>query len=377
MENQYYRVEIDPASGAIKSLYDKPAGKELVDQASPYKLNHYLYVSGGPDTLIIDNVYGRPLPDLSVDSPSSAHIVENVKTPLGQRITVEASARNTPKITSEYLLYDNLKRLDIRNRFEKAEVRDHEAVYFAFPFPAAKPVLEYQIQNGWVRPNEDQLPGAAREWFTTQNLVHVRDGDFSVAWASPDAPLMTLEDINRGKWPKHLDIKNGYVFSYPLNNYCFTNYKAAQGGKFSFSYAITSGNGLGRQALARFDADIRQPVFAYPLFSTFSASVEGKGRPLSATQASLMSLDDPNTQFVVFKAAEDGDGYVLRFREIAGQFGAAELHFPTLQIKEAYLCNGVEVIKQKLESTRNSVKVPYTQNEYVTVRLRAEEALGK
>ena len=32
-----------------------------------------------------------------------------------------------------------------------------------------------------------------------QDLVHVFDGNFSVASATPDAPLVTLTDINRGK----------------------------------------------------------------------------------------------------------------------------------------------------------------------------------
>lgn len=38
-----------------------------------------------------------------------------------------------------------------------------------------------------------------RESFTGQNLVRVQDSDFSIAWAWPDAPLTTLEDIGRGR----------------------------------------------------------------------------------------------------------------------------------------------------------------------------------
>jgi hypothetical protein len=302
--------------------------------------------------------------------------VENVKTPLGQQIVMEANAKNTPKIRSEYFLYDGLKRVDIRNMVSKNETREKEAVYFAFPFATQTPALEYQIQNGWVRPNEDQLPGACREWFTTQNLVHVTDDRFSIAWATPDAPLITLTDINRGKWPTHLEIRNGHVFSYVMNNYWFTNYKAAQGGEFSFRYSITSGNPLDREELARFDADTRTPVFAYPLLSTFSASVGGKGRPLPAAAGSLMTLDAPNLQMVVLKAAEDGDGYILRFREVAGRSGEAKVSFAArLRIHEAYLCNGVEAVQRKLASTQDSATVPYGANQYVTVRLKGEGAI--
>ena len=47
MENQYYRVVLDPESGALKSIFDKELNKELVNPSSPYRFNQYLYVTGG------------------------------------------------------------------------------------------------------------------------------------------------------------------------------------------------------------------------------------------------------------------------------------------------------------------------------------------
>ncbi|MBZ5563627.1 MAG: hypothetical protein LAP13_14555 [Acidobacteriia bacterium] len=276
IENQYYRLEVDPDTGGIKSLYDKSARRQLVDPRAPYKLNQFLYVSGGADSLIIDNIYGRPSADLVIHPVTSARIIENVRTPLGQRLVVEAVGKNTPMLRSEYSLYEGLKRVDILNTLRKEEVREKEAVYFAFPFASGNPNFEYQIQNGWVRPNEDQLPGACREWFTTQNVVHVKDASYSIAWATPDAPLITLTDINRGNWLKHLEIKNGHVFSYVMNNYWFTNYKAAQGGDFAFRYHVTSGSTLSREELSRFDADTRRPPFPFALLSTHVVPVTGK-----------------------------------------------------------------------------------------------------
>jgi alpha-mannosidase len=372
IENQYYRLEIDTRTGGLKSLYDKTGGKELVDGSAPYTLNQFLYVSGGGGTLLIDNIYGRRPPDLAIDSPASARIVERVRTPLGQRLIVEMRARNAPKIRSEYRLYEGLKRAEILNTLQKEEVRDQEAVYFAFPFAAQKPGFEYQIQNGWVRPNVDQLPGACREWFATQNLVHIRDGSFSIVWATPDAPLMTLTDIDRGRWLKHLEIKNGHVFSYVMNNYWWTNYKAVQGGDFSFRYYITSGEELTREGLSRFDVDTRTPVFAYPFLSPPTLQPQGQIR--GPNQGSLLTLEAPNLEFVTFKKAEDGKGYILRLKEVAGRTGEAEVSFPLLRIDKAYLCNGVEAVLRELQSTQTSVSVPYDANRYITVRLEAAGA---
>jgi len=237
--------------------------------------------------------------------------------------------------------------------------------------------MEYQIQNGWCRPNEDQMPGACREWFTPQNVVHVRDGDFSVAFSTVDAPLVTLTDINRGKWLSHLPISNGHVYSYVLNNYWFTNYRAQQGGRFVLRYSITSGNALGREALARFDEDTRTPVLAYPFLSSFSAAISQVGRPMPARGGSFLACDAPNLEMVTMKEAEDGEGFILRFREITGRAGEAELKLPTFRVQEAHLCNGVEDNKQKLSVSGGVVKVPYKPYAFTTVRLKPEKPATK
>lgn len=371
IENDYYRLEVDPTTGGIRSLRDKAEDRELVDSSSDFTLNQYLYVSGSNDQSLMPNlVHGKKPADLTIHQPEQATLVERVSSPLGERLIVTTRAEHTPEIRSEYLLYDHAKRVDIVNTVQKEAVLDKEAVYFAFPFAAAQPQFAYQIQNGWVRPNKDQLPGACREWFSPQNVVHLSDGDYSIAWASPDAPLITLVDINRGLWLRKLDVTNGAIFSYVMNNYWWTNYRAEQGGEFKFRYSITSGDKLSRTELAAFDADTRSPVLAYPKLATFSSGVAQTDRRLPAGCGSLMQLADPNLQVVVLKQAEDSAGWILRLQEIAGQSGAATLKVPFFPVEDAQLCNGVEVNQRSLEHTSDTVSIPYEPNRYITVRLR-------
>ncbi|MBX3427886.1 MAG: hypothetical protein KF688_19560 [Pirellulales bacterium] len=370
LKGKHYRLVVDSRTGALASLVDKATGRELVEQGGPYGLNQYVYVSGGADSLVLDLKFGSAPAKLSLESPTKARIVENVAGPFGQRIVVETAAKNTPRLRSEYRLYDDLRRVDVVNTLTKTETRDKEAVYFAFPFAAEKPAFSYQIQNGWVRPDLDQLPGACREWFATQNLVQVSDGPATVALACREAPLFTLADVNRGNWPTHLGPTNGRVFSYVMNNYWFTNYRAMQGGEFTFRYSMTSGNSLSRERLAEFDAETRTPVLAYPYLSSFSASVAQTDRPMSPASGSFLSLDDPNLQLVGIKAAEDGDGYVVRLLETGGQSGEATLESPLVQLTSVHLCNGVEVDQRRLASTPSGATLPYLPNRFVTIRLR-------
>ena len=187
---------------------------------------------------------------------------------------------------------------------------------------------------------------------------------------------MNFVDINRGKWLTHLDVSNGNLFSYVMNNYWFTNYRASQGGRMTFHYSITSGNKLSREQLADFDADTRTPMLVYPYLSSFSAHIDQQDRRLSAGSGSLLELDAPNLQLVVLKAAEDGDGYILRVLETAGKSGQAELKCPKIPLRDAYLCNGVEVNQTQLAATPTSVTFPYKPQQFTTVRLRVDDTAG-
>ena len=65
---------------------------------------------------------------------------------------------------------------------------------------AQQPTFRYEVPAAIVNANKDMLPGACLDWFTVQHFVEVEGRDATVAWATPDAPLVCFQDINRGKW---------------------------------------------------------------------------------------------------------------------------------------------------------------------------------
>jgi hypothetical protein len=366
IESRYYRVVFDPRTGGISELYDKELGRNLADSKAPYKINELLYVSGGEQSRILQDLATLRPPRLEVSGPEAPRVVENT----GRRIRIRASAPHVPWIETEVSVSDHLKRVDLINRVRKEEIRAKEAVYFAFPFAVSPPQLAYQIQNAWVRPNVDQLPGACRDWFTTQNLVVARDAGAAIAWATPDAPLITLTDINRGEWQKDLPVRNGWVFSYALNNYWFTNYRAAQGGELTFRYAITSARALGEAELARFSTETRSPLIGYEYFDTGNVRLVPAAKRMPAASGSFFQIDSGHAEWSAFKEAEDGSGYILRLRETAGQTGTARLSSPVFPLTAAWLANGVEQNQSPLAIQANSVEIPLKPRAYTTVRLQ-------
>jgi hypothetical protein len=201
-------VTFDPASGAITSLVDKELQRELVDSKVPHALNQYLYVSGGEGSRIVMNPNG-PEPELRISKPTSARLQRFRLGELGERMVVETPGPMAPRLVSEITVWNDLRRVDFVNRFSKTKTYNKEAVYFAFPFAAEKPVFRYQCPAGIVNANRDMLPGACLDWFSVQHCVEIDAGDAAITWATPDAPLVCFQDINRGKWLRSLPMKRG------------------------------------------------------------------------------------------------------------------------------------------------------------------------
>src|SRR5574341_1294855 len=121
----------------------------------------------------------------------------------------------------------------------------------------------------------------------------------------------------------------------PNASWWFTNYKAAQGGEFTFRYSITSGRGLSDEALARFDRETRSPLVGYPFFDLGNVRLHPAKRQMPAASGSFFDIEASHAQVTAFKEAEDGNGYILRLRETAGKAGTARLASPVFPLASA------------------------------------------
>ncbi|MBM4030432.1 MAG: hypothetical protein FJ291_01445 [Planctomycetes bacterium] len=349
IESKFYRVSFDEATGAITSIFDKELNRELVDPKAPYRLNQYLYVAGGEGTRIVEN---GPEPKLTIGSQEKAGLRRSkFAGDLGERMVVETSAPMSPMVVNEVYVLNDVKRVDIVNRVTKTQTYKKEAVYFAFPFAAEKPTFRYEVPCGIVNANTDMLPTACLDWFTVQHFVEVEAPDVAIAWATPDAPLVCFQDINRGKWLRKLDFTNGHIYAYVMNNYWFTNYLAGQGGDFTFRFSITSRPKSDPVASARFGWEVASPLVA----------VSGPANPagvLTESSGSLIEIAEPNVFLVGAKKAEASDALVLRLWEVSGKATTAHVRIPLLKPKKATAASLVEEPQGELELKDYTIAIP-------------------
>jgi alpha-mannosidase len=369
LENEFYRITLDSDAGAIKSIVDKQLGKELVDQASPYRFGSYLYVTGGDD--IPNNRlyrYGAALkpPVLTVHTASNGQITAIKKAPFGTVVEMESSATNTPRIRTELILYNAEKKIEFTYHLNKAPVLTKEAAYIAFPFAVLNPAFRYDTQTAWVNPAKDTLRGGSLEWFAATRWTSVDGPDLSAAVIPVDAPLVAFGDIVRGSWPTEFKPKSGTIFSWLLNNYWNTNFLPEQGGEMKFRYVITSAAKLNPAELTRQGAKEITPL---EVGQAGPARAQG---PMPPTTASLLEFSDPNVGVVTWKLAEDGQGTILRLQELAGEARTVRIESKYFTMRGAWRCNLLEDNQVTLPLKNGGLDLQLKPFEIVTVRLKTE-----
>ena len=283
LENEFLTVSVNPQSGAIDSLMWKEKGIQLVDHARRTGLNQYLYVAGtDPDK-------GQPVSNVRVRVKERGSLVAS--------LLVEADAPGAKHYSTEIRLVEGIDRLDLITNIDKLPVREKEGVHIAFPFAVPGGQVRYDVADSIVRPETDQLTGACKNFFSVQSWVDISNRDYGVTWASVDAPLIEIGAITAEQpWMKTIQPSSS-IYSYVMNNYWHTNYKADQEGPVFFTYSIVPHAAFNGADAAKFGTERREPLIASVAAST-------------PPRQSLLHLSSANVLISSIKPMGEGQGWL-------------------------------------------------------------------
>lgn len=365
MENEFYRVTLNPQTGGIQSIYDKELQRELVDKDGGYDLGELIYVTGGEGTYAIHSDLAHLPPPQFAYHPQTGAGIQSIAGPVFGELDSSATAENFPRITMRVRLYRGLKRLDLIFELDKTETTNKEAVYLAFPFAtdASKGGLWLEYPDEITEPLKDQDASACRDWYSVQRWLAISDGDSTVEVSPLDTPLFTIGDMTASTWPRQITFKRGRVFAYIMNNYWHTNYKASQGGHFVFRYSITSSAG----GFSAHDAVVKGWNMYCPPVAQGGSSRHRRGH--SSPARSLVGIEPQGLPLTTIKQAEDRAGFIFRLCDYAGQGGAATLTLPAA-VRELFTCNLVETMDGRLKERGKTITVPVRPCAPVTLKAR-------
>jgi hypothetical protein len=207
-------------------------------------------------------VPGRDPADAVTAGPATIRSSENGPLVSSLEVTVPAPGLREP-LRTEIRVVEGLGRIDIINHVAKEWVLEPEAVLFRFPFQLGEPEVWIDAPFGAFRPEKDQVPGASKNFFSVQRWVDLSDGDGGVTITSIDAPLIQLGEIRTDPiatgWLEAAE-PSGTLFSYVMNNYWETNYRAAQDDEVRFGYSIRPHEGFDETAAERFGLERARPL---------------------------------------------------------------------------------------------------------------------
>lgn len=309
LANEHYRLRVDEKTGAIASLVDLESGREYVDSDASWGLGQIIHESLGNR----QQLEGFSLDDFKRSTMSDVVVEGVVEGPVWSSLFVRGELPGCGKpggVRMELRLFHPEKRIELHYTIQKRRVTDPEGLYVAFPFGPGDGQVIYETLGGIAAP-ADILSGAATDWQTMQGFAAVQWKDAQAVLSSNEIPLIQLGEINMGKFRREMRVDQPHIFSWVMNNYWTTNFRASQEGEFRWSYALTSSKEPGRGAATHFGASHRVPILG--------RVVPGGGDAPVFERRSVLSLDRPNLTVVSARPADRDGGAIFHVREVEGR----------------------------------------------------------
>jgi alpha-mannosidase len=234
LNNSRVTVGIDERTGSIRSFCMD--GVEHVDPKSDDTFNGYVLVP-----------IKTPVFKQRENVTDGVRIEEVDSGPLRATIRVSRKAARTIEYASEISVDAFSNEVRINNMLNRPVSRWKEGIHFSYPFDLPDGTVRYDCAWGVAQLDVDQLTGANRNFITASRWVDVSNEKRGICCVLLDAPIFKSGVLTRDPWrwgppelcgwKKHAAY-NGTIYSYVMNNYWQTNYKADQPGWTLFRYVF-------------------------------------------------------------------------------------------------------------------------------------------
>ena len=338
VENAILLASVNKKTGALDNVQWKRNGLQIVDQSKGAGINEYLYVPGK------DPAAAQRLTNVKVKVKENGKLISS--------LLVEADAPGCRSYSYEVRIMDGIDRLDIINVLDKQAVRTKEGVHIAFPFDVSDGKLRFDVAHGIVRPEIDQLPGACKNFMSVVGWVDISNDQRGVTWATIDAPLIEIGAISAEKpWIEKIEPAENF-YSYVMNNYWHTNYKADQEGVTEFRYSVRPHGVYNQEEAMKFAIERRQPLIA------LAASGPGK------QESSLYDLISNGVIVLSTKPSLRDSGWVLYLYNPTNQARTAQVRWNKAQSVTIHQSDAFERVGDEINGP---VEVPAYGSTFVRV----------
>ncbi len=309
LENKFYKVIIDKTTGAISSLYDKELQQELIDAENPYHIGQLVRETS--EKRDIAPFIRTSVSNVSIGQGDNGEVWRSLKISSDMDGFEKGTSGDPKGIDLEIRLYEQVKKVEFLYMARKVINTNPEALYVAFPFSLPGSRIVFETIGGALSQGQ-QLPGSASDWNVAQNFVSVRGEKGQIIVVSNEVPLWQFSDFNIGKFERNPKPGKPWLYSWVMNNYWVTNFRAYQEGAFSWSYQLTSTADTTNTCATRYAWGERNAF----LTRTFPAGKNESGKPLLET----LHIDGPANATLINTrpSVNEKRTVLLHFRETEG-----------------------------------------------------------
>lgn len=242
-------------NGLIESI--KYQGKEFVKQSNSEKFNHFIFAKGKWGNNRVQHLNQ----EAKVTTIDDGSLIKTFK--------VDYTGFRDTKVTTTLSINTLNERIYLENSLDRSQSRKKEGLHFEFPFDLPDGRIKYDVIYGSSTINSEQLKGANKNFVTATRWFDVSNDFNGMSCCLLDAPIfkpgeIVHDPIRSGPpelcgWLREAKY-TGNVYSYVMNNYWMTNYKADQPGMTSFKYVFLPHKEYNETQTHKFSIEESQPL---------------------------------------------------------------------------------------------------------------------
>lgn len=265
----YYSLSL--GEGGVESIKDNSNGKELIQDNKTAFLPIYQ----------VTEFNGKSANDIRWDMGkarcSKDSLIYDGKL-ISSTLTRDSDAYDKLELQYElkgfsmikiiYTVYREIKQINVEAIMHKQSVWEPENVYLSLPFGGESRTLWAEKSGCIIRPGCDGLPHCCNDFFSLMSGISYNEKDYGIVIATENAPLIRLgepSDCTPHYCENNIEDNHKPLFSWLMNNFWETNFKATLGGFHSFRFCLTSGENFANEKVSLRQADkmlLSAPCFA-------------------------------------------------------------------------------------------------------------------
>lgn len=256
IETSFFNIKLHEKEGIV-SFFDKTNNKELVRKHSSYNAFTPIYEvtpvkqNQGNDRRIMGRNRKSVHTNRYIGEVTDIRVISKGR--LFTKVELEYTLKGTTYCSIIITAYNTIPRVDVALKMNKESVWEPENVYIALPFTTGEEKEQLWIDKtaSILRPRIDQLPGTCVDFYALQNGASYTADNRSLIIAMPDTPLITMGDLKSHeiKFCGEEGLSNtDELYSWVMNNFWETNFKASLGGFHEYNYSVYLAEGADEKA---------------------------------------------------------------------------------------------------------------------------------